>query len=242
MDQRFQRTEILIGKEGTRILATSRVAVFGVGGVGSFVVEALARVGIGSFLLIDFDTVDITNVNRQIPALSDTVGKAKVKVMADRVRQINPQAVVNTLQIFCTAENIAPMIAAEKLDYIVDAVDNVTAKIHIILSAQAQDIPVISSMGAGNKLDPGCFVLSDISKTHTCPLARDVRKTLRKYGIHEGVQVVFSTEKPLQPKEKLFTDSGKAVPGSISFMPSTAGLLMAGAVVNNLLNASGHPF
>ena len=238
MDSRFQRTEILIGQDGVKQLAVSRVAVFGVGGVGSFVVEALARAGIGSFLLVDYDVVDISNINRQIPALTETVGQPKVEVMAERIYQINPEAEVEVQQLFCTEANIDPLIAGASLDFIVDAVDNVTAKIHIIQSAISRGIDIVSSMGAGNKRDPSQFIVSDISSTHTCPLARDVRKTLRKFGISEGVAVIFSTEKPIQPERKLFTESGKAVPGSISFMPATAGLLIAGVVVNGLLQRS----
>ena len=239
MDSRFQRTEILIGKEGLNRLASAQIAVFGVGGVGSFAVEALARAGVGAFLLIDYDVVDITNINRQIPALSSTVGRYKVEVMKERIYEINPCADVEEHPIFCTPENIDPLIAQSRLDYIVDAVDNVTAKIQIIKSAHERNIPIISAMGAGNKLDPGSFLIRDIAQTHTCPLARDVRKSLRKLGISSGVNVVFSTEKPLKPEEKLFTGSGKVVPGSISFMPSTVGLLMAGVVVNHLLTICG---
>ncbi|MCL6559632.1 MAG: tRNA threonylcarbamoyladenosine dehydratase [Firmicutes bacterium] len=233
MPGRFSRTALLIGEKGLKILEESKVAVFGLGGVGSFVVEGLARAGVGEFFLVDFDLVDLSNINRQIHALSETVGKPKTDLMADRVTRINPCAGVTTL-----LERYKPG-AGERffppgLDYIVDAIDDVGAKVDLITEACKRRIPVISSMGAGNKLDPATFRVDDISRTSVCPLARAVRRKLRQAGINEGVKVVYSSETPIKPQseEEYFLK----VPGSISFVPSVAGLIIAGEVVRDLLN------
>ncbi len=237
MPERFSRTAMLIGRDRLATLGRSSVAIFGLGGVGSFVVEGLARAGIGEFYLVDPDVVDITNINRQIHALSGTVGKPKVELMAERVSQINPQVRITALQeryVPGDGERLIP----KGLDYLVDAIDDVGAKVDIIYNSIKLGIPVISAMGAGNKLDPGKFEVADISHTSVCPLARVVRKKLKETGIVKGVKVVYSTEKPLK------TGSGpsvRGVLGSISFVPSSAGLIIAGEVVKDLMNKINHP-
>lgn len=239
MPDRFARTELLIGGNGLKALGESRVAVFGLGGVGSYAVEGLARVGVGELYLIDFDLVDVTNINRQLHALSGTIGRPKTELMAERVAQINPRA-----RVFSFQERYLPGagdgLIPRGLDYLVDAVDDVGAKIGLITGAIGRNIPVISSMGAGNKLDPAAFRVDDISRTFGCPLARAVRRELRRAGITEGVKVVFSTEAPL----KTYGDPGspgavpgRPSPGSISFVPSVAGLIAAGVVVRDLLES-----
>lgn len=244
---RFSRTAMLIGQEGLDKLKQAKVIVFGVGGVGSYVVEALARAGIGKLTLVDFDTVDITNINRQLPALEHTVGQYKVDLMAERVRLINPQAEVTPIRQFYTPEN-GDELLKPRYSFVVDAIDNVTGKIDIIRRCYSQGIPVISSMGAGNKLDPAAFRVADISETSVDPLARAIRRELRKFEIYKGVKVVFSTEPPLTPKVQLPktkvepTEQAKPTkslaPGSISFVPGAAGLVLAGAVVRELLGAN----
>ena len=233
---RFARTELLIGKQGVSKLAGSTVAVFGVGGVGSYVVEALARAGIGKLVLIDHDTISLTNINRQLPALESTVGQAKVEVMRQRILDINPNCQVEAIQKFYDHNHSAALIRPE-YNYIVDAIDSITAKVDLIVTALGQNIPIVSSMGAGNKLDPTQFKLADISKTHTCPMAKAVRKILRGRGIRTGLEVVFSTELPLTPLEPYEEEAGirRQLPGSIAFVPSVAGLFLASAVVNNIL-------
>lgn len=250
MPERFARTALLIGWDGLEILGRSKVAVFGLGGVGSFVVEGLARAGVGEFYLVDFDLVDITNINRQIHALSGTVGRPKAELMAERVRQINPGAKVAALReryVPGAGERLIP----PGLDYLVDAIDDVAAKVDLILHSIKKGIPVISAMGAGNKLDPNKFEVADISRTSVCPLARSVRKKLKAAGIDKGVKVVYSTEEPLKPGSKMDFFGGhstapavsaedrpmrRSVPGSISFVPSVAGLIIAGEVVKDLLS------
>lgn len=222
-DDRFSRTKNLIGAEAVEGLSNSSVAIFGIGGVGGFVTEALARSGIGHFLLVDSDTVDITNINRQIVALDSTVGKSKVQVMKNRILDINPDADVEIRECFYLPEN-ADEFDFSKYDYIVDAVDTVTAKINIISKAKECDVPVISAMGAGNKLDPTAFKVADISKTKVCPLAKVMRYELKKRGIKD-VKVVYSEENPVLKLQ---------IPASISFVPSVAGLIMAGEVIKDL--------
>ncbi len=236
----FSRTELLIGEAGVARLAASKVAVFGVGGVGSFVVEALARCGVGHLVLIDDDVVCLTNLNRQLHATQATVGKVKVEAMKERILAINPAARVEARQSFYLPER-GEAFFSEKFDYIVDAIDTVTAKIDIIVRATAAQIPVISSMGTGNKLAPERFRLADIYETKTCPLAKVMRKELRKRGI-EKLRVVYSEEEPLKPQggeEKESAPDGahpkRQTPGSIAFVPATAGLLLASAVVRDLL-------
>ena len=222
-DDRFSRTKNLIGAEAVEGLRNASVAILGIGGVGGFVTEALARSGIGHFLLVDSDTVDITNINRQIVALDSTVGKSKVQVMKSRILDINPDADVEIRECFYLPEN-ADEFDFSKYDYIVDAVDTVTAKINIISKAKECGVPVISAMGAGNKLDPTAFKVADISKTKVCPLAKVMRYELKKRGIKD-VKVVYSEENPVLKLQ---------IPASISFVPSVAGLIMAGEVIKDL--------
>ena len=225
MTDQFDRTRLLIGEEGLAKLKKARVAVFGVGGVGGFAVEALVRSGIGAFDLIDNDTVALSNLNRQIIATRDTIGKLKVEVMRDRILSINPQAEIRMYPCFYLPENAAEFDFSQ-YSYVVDAVDTVTAKIDIIMKAQAAGVPVISSMGAGNKMDPTRFEVTDIYKTTVCPLARVMRRELKKRGVKQ-LKVVYSTEKAIK--------TGADVPGSIAFVPSVAGLIVAGEVIRDLI-------
>jgi tRNA A37 threonylcarbamoyladenosine dehydratase len=234
---RFSRTELLIGKDGLDILKNSKVAVFGIGGVGSFTVEALARAGVGNLVLIDFDEVALSNVNRQLHALQSTVGKPKVDLMKERVLDINPEINVSVIRGFYTSEKGASMIS-DDLDYIVDAIDNVTGKIDIIKRAVEKKIKIVSAMGAGNKLDPTAFQVADISQTSVCPLARVMRRELKNRGIVSGVRVVFSKEQPFvshYAAEDFACSGEKQVPGSISFVPPVMGMILAGVVVKDLL-------
>jgi tRNA A37 threonylcarbamoyladenosine dehydratase len=237
MDQ-FTRTELIIGKENSEKLHRAKVAIFGLGGVGSYVAEGLARSGIGNFILVDNDTVSITNINRQIIATHDTVGMPKVEVEKNRILSINPNCKIETYQVFFTPETTG--IIDESIDYIVDCVDTVTAKIEIIVRAHNLNIPIISCMGTGNKLDPTKFEITDIYKTSVCPLAKVLRKELRERNI-EHLKVLYSKEEPIKPDEKLeaeclLEETGKhQVPGSISFVPSVAGLIIAGEVTKDLI-------
>lgn len=224
---RFSRTEMMIGTQGVEKLKNTRVAVFGVGGVGGYVVEALARAGVGAIDIIDNDTVSESNINRQIIALSSTVGKKKVDVMKARILDINPNCRVNAIDVFFLPETPLDFSA---YDYVADAVDTVTAKIEIICRAKQNGIPVISCMGTGNKLNAGLFAVEDIAKTTVCPLARAMRRELKKRGV-EHVKVVYSTEDPIRTE----TGEKMRVPASISFVPSVAGLLMAGEIIRDLL-------
>jgi tRNA threonylcarbamoyladenosine dehydratase len=230
MIKQHERTALLIGENGIEILMRSRVAVFGIGGVGGYAVEALARSGIGILDLIDKDAVDETNLNRQIIALHSTIGMDKVDVMASRIRQINPDIVVNPHKMFYLPDNAASFDLTG-YDYIVDAIDNVTAKIELACRAKEAGIPLISSMGTGNKLDAAGFKITDISQTSGCPLAKVLRKELKAKGI-EHLKVVSSNAIPLKNRP----------PGSISFVPPVAGLLMAGEVVRDILKAGGHSY
>ena len=220
MDQ-FERTRRVIGSEGVSDLQKSRVLIFGVGGVGSYVAEGLARAGIGHITLVDADVVDVTNINRQIPALHSTIGRPKVEVMAERIRDINPECRVQEEQLFFMPED--ETIDFSSYDYVVDAVDTVAAKIEIILRAKQAGVPVISSMGTGNKVNPGMFRITALEKTKVCPLAKVMRKEMRKRGITD-VKVIYSEEEPL------------SVGGSVSFVPSVAGLMIAGEVVKDILS------
>ena len=233
MDE-FSRTERLLGRDGMRRLAQSRVAVFGVGGVGSYVAEALGRSGVGTLDLVDHDKVSITNINRQIMALHSTLGKIKVDVMKDRLLDINPELVVNTYDCFYDTSN-QDAFPFEKYDYIVDAVDTVTAKLLLIEHACKYRVPVISCMGVGNKLNPHQLEITDIGKTSVCPLARVMRKELKARGIKK-CKVLYSKEPPAVLNEvDLKESTGRhPVPGSIAFVPSVAGLMSAGEVIREL--------
>ena len=248
MLNQFSRTELLLGNEAMEKLSKSRVAVFGIGGVGGFTVEALARSGVGTFDLFDDDKVCLTNINRQIIATRKTIGKYKVEVMKERILDINPNAVVNTHQTFYSPE-IADQYNFSEYTYIVDAIDTVTAKIELVMRANQSNVPIISSMGAGNKLDPTMFEVADIYKTSVCPLAKVMRKELRVRGIKK-LKVVYSKELPRKPLEDMSiscksncvcppgaerkcTDR-RAIPGSTSFVPSVAGLIIAGEVIKDI--------
>ena len=245
MLNQFSRTQLLLGEEAMNKLKNSRVAVFGVGGVGGYVCEALARSGVGTFDLIDDDKVCLTNLNRQIIATRKTVGKYKVEVMKERILDINPDAQVNIHQCFFLPEN-ADEFSFDAYDYVVDAVDTVTAK---IMQAKKKEVPVISSMGAGNKLDPTAFRVADIYKTKVCPLAKVMRRELKKRGVKK-LKVVYSEEQPIQPIEDMSIScrancicppgakhkctERRAIPGSVAFVPSVVGLIIAGEVVKDI--------
>lgn len=236
----YSRTELLIGEAGINRLAKAKIAVFGIGGVGSYVVEALARCGVGNLTLVDNDTVAITNLNRQLIALHSTLGKAKTQVAKDRIHDIDPDILVNTYETFFGSQTRELFNLAD-YDYVVDAIDTVTSKLLLIEEAKKAGTPIIACMGTGNKLDPGLFEITDISKTVNCPLAKVVRTELRKKGIKK-VKVLYSRELPLKGRKakagvigetKGTTD--RPVPGSISFVPSVAGLMIAGEVIRDLL-------
>lgn len=244
MEEQFIRTQMLLGNEAMNRLHNSRVAIFGIGGVGGYAAEALARSGIGAFDLIDMDTVSISNINRQIIAAMSTVGQYKTEVMRDRILDINPRADVVVHNCFYLPENEQDF-NFYLYDYIVDAVDTVTAKISIICKAKELQIPIISSMGAGNKMDASAFQAADISNTSVCPLARVMRRELKKRGIY-NLKVVYSKEKPVNPVEE-FSENGsgtgmlsnrRSTPGSVSFVPPAAGLILAGEVVKDII---GYP-
>ena len=228
----YARTELLIEKEGVEKLKNARVAVFGIGGVGGYVVEALARAGVGTLDLVDKDTVSVSNINRQILALHSTVGRWKTEVAKKRIQDINPGITVNIYNTFFLPET-ADEFDFSDYDYVVDAMDTVSAKLALIERANRANTPVISSMGTGNKLDPTAFEVADISQTRVCPLARVMRKELKKRGI-EHLKVVYSREEAI-PSKLFDEDSGKPIPGSISFVPSVAGLIIAGEVIKDLI-------
>ena len=249
MLNQFSRTELLIGKEGIEKLKNSKVAIFGIGGVGSFVVEGLVRAGVEKFVLIDDDKICLTNLNRQIIATRKTIGKYKVDIAKERILEINPNANVEVYKEFYMPDSKTNIINKE-LSYIVDCVDTVTAKIEIIMQAKKENIPVISSMGTGNKLDPSKFEITDIYKTNICPLAKVMRKELRKRNI-DSLKVIYSEEEPIKPddtsssscKTNCICPPGtkrkctirNQVPGSISFVPSVAGLMIAGEIVKDII-------
>lgn len=237
--EQFVRTEMLLGADAMDKLKNAYVAVFGIGGVGGYVVEALARSGVGKFDLIDNDTVALSNINRQIIATHSTVGKYKVDVMKERILDINPKAEVNVYKCFYLPEN-ADEFDFTKYSYIVDAIDTVTAKLELIVRAKAAGVPIISSMGTGNKLDPTQLEVTDIYKTSVCPLARVMRTELKKRGIQK-LKVVYSKEQPMKVQkkdtEKINSENTgriKDVPGSVAFVPSVAGLIIAGVVMNDI--------
>ena len=240
MQNQFSRTEILLGKCGIDRLKKSRVAVFGIGGVGGYVAEALARSGAGALDLIDNDEVSLTNINRQIIALHSTVGRPKVDVMKERILDINPECNVRIFQCFYLPET-KNLFDFTEYDYVVDAVDTVTAKIQLIVQAKEAGVPIISSMGAGNKLNPASFEVADISQTSVCPLARVMRQECKKRGIKD-VKVVYSKEKPVESKlseeeKKSAEQKGNGLaPGSCAFVPSVTGLIIASEVVKDLCN------
>lgn len=252
--QRFSRTELLIGPDGLDRLHGSRVMICGIGGVGSYAAEALGRAGVGQIILVDFDDICLTNVNRQIHALSSTVGRSKVEVMAGRLRDINPDAEIIPIKTFFSRDN-AGQLLSPRPDYVLDAIDHFTAKTTLILSCREQGIPVISSMGAANKLDPARIQVADIAETRNCRMARSMRKILRQAGIPGGVTVVYSTEshRQLDPAPSTACGSERVCPdrdgqlsrsenrrvilGSISYIPSIFGLTMAGVVINRLLDS-----
>ena len=226
MKEQFARTELIIGEDGTEKLRNSSVLLFGVGGVGSYVAEALARAGVGTLTLVDNDIVDVTNINRQIQALHSSIGRPKAQVMAERIRDINPDCNVTAVECFFMPDTSEQFDFSE-YDYVVDAIDTVTGKLAVIEKAYRQNVPVISSMGTGNKLDSSAFRIERIEKTRVCPLAKVMRKELRSRGI-EGVKVLYSEEEPIKHQ-------GGKTPGSISFVPSAAGLMIAGQVVRDIL-------
>ncbi|EGT5472032.1 TPA: tRNA threonylcarbamoyladenosine dehydratase [Clostridioides difficile] len=226
------RTSFLVGDDGIKKLNNSNIIVFGVGGVGSFTVEALARAGVGNITIVDFDDVDITNINRQIPALHSTVGRYKVDVMEERILDINPNINIKKIRSLYNKDT-SDEILTERYDYVVDAIDMVSSKIHLIETCEKKGLKIISSMGMGNKLDPTKIVVTDIHKTSTCPLAKVMRKELRDRGIKK-LKVVYSTEQPIELKKKVM-NSRKVTPGSVSFVPSVGGLIIASVIVNELL-------
>lgn len=234
MDDLFARTRLLLGQDGLDRLAAARVAVFGVGGVGGYVVEALVRSGVGALDLIDSDTVDATNLNRQIIATVDAIGRSKVEVAAERVASINPSCVVRTHQCFFLPE-AAGQFDFAAFDYVVDAVDTVSAKIALVEAAFSVGVPIVSSMGAGNKLDPTAFRVADVYETSVDPLARVMRRELRRRGI-PSLKVVYSTEPPLAPlgDDGEVKNGTRPAPGSVAFVPSVAGLILGGEVVKDL--------
>ena len=232
MPEEFSRSALVLSDDSLKKLSSSRVIVFGLGGVGGYVVEALARTGIGHFDLVDNDEVSLTNLNRQIYALHSTVGKDKVDVAADRVLDINPNCIVTKHKIFYLPET-ADKINLSDYDYIVDCIDTVSAKLELVMRAKEANVPIISSMGTGNKLDPSKLKIADISKTSVCPLARVMRQELRKRGIYH-LKCVFSTEEPAT----VSIESGsRHVPGSVAFVPSVAGLMLAGEVIKDLIRS-----
>jgi len=250
---RFSRNELLLGPEGQLKLNGSSVAIIGLGGVGSYAAEALCRAGIGHLTIVDFDDICLTNVNRQLHAMDGTVGQSKAHAMAERLARINPDADIVAYREFYSADN-SNQILSRRFDYVVDAIDHFTSKVHLVLTCLNQGVPLVSSMGAANKLDPGRVKVADISDTHTCRMARSLRKLLKKEGVSTGFKVVFSTEefRPLSSGDSSCKDDcicpnrgtprfscehRRVILGSISYIPGIFGLTMAGVVVNDLLAA-----
>lgn len=247
MLHQFSRTELAIGAEGLDILKKSTVAVLGVGGVGAMAVEGLARTGIGRIILIDKDVVDITNINRQIHALTTTIGQKKADLMCERVKLINPECETIALNMFYTEETYEELFKYD-IDYVLDASDTIIYKIHLIKECLKRKIPILSSMGAANKMDPTKFQVTDISKTHMDPMARVIRTKLREAGIKKGVKVVFSTEPPVKPRQDVTEKiapagakirKAKQPPASNSFVPPVVGLIMVSVAVRELLERGG---
>ena len=229
-ENQFERTALLLGKASVERLARKRVAVFGVGGVGGFVCEGLVRAGIGAIDIVDKDTVALSNLNRQLIALHSTVGKNKVDVLEERLKDINKNLIIKKYKCFFLPET-SDTFDFREYDYVVDAIDTVTGKIELILKAKEAGVPIISAMGAGNKLDPTAFQVSDIYKTSVCALARVMRRELKKRGV-EKLKVVYSKEEPIKPQ---FEEGEEVVPGSVSFVPPALGLIIAGEVVKDLI-------
>ena len=232
-ESQFSRTELLLGEKSVEKLAKKRIAVFGVGGVGGFVCEGLVRAGIGEIDIIDKDTVAVSNLNRQLIALHSTVGQNKVDVLEKRLKDINPKLILRKYKCFFLPET-SDNFDFKQYNYVVDAIDTVTGKIELVLKAEEAGVPIISAMGAGNKLDPTAFQVADIYKTSVCPLARVMRRELKKRGI-EKLKVVYSKEEPVKP---VFAEGEETVPGSVSFVPSVMGLIIAGEIVKELLSLS----
>ena len=236
MQNQFTRTEMLIGKKGIKKLNKVKVGIFGIGGVGSYVVEGLARTGVQNFILVDNDKIALSNLNRQLIATTKTIGQDKVEVAKQRILEINPNAKVETYKEFFLPETKG--IIDSTIDYIVDCVDTVTAKIELVVRANKLNIPIISSMGTGNKLDPLKFEVTDIYKTSVCPLAKVLRKELKERGIKK-LKVVYSKEEPIKPDNSIISiekeTTKKQVPGSMSFVPSVAGLIIAGEVIKDII-------
>jgi len=229
-ENQFERTALLLGKASVERLARKRVAVFGVGGVGGFVCEGLVRAGIGAIDIVDKDIVALSNINRQLIALHSTVGKNKVDVLEERLKDINKNLIIKKYKCFFLPET-SETFDFREYDYVVDAIDTVTGKIELILKAKEAGVPIISAMGAGNKLEPAGFQVSDIYKTSVCPLARVMRRELKKRGV-DKLKVVYSKEEPIKPQ---FEEGEEVVPGSISFVPPALGLIIAGEVVKDLI-------
>lgn len=243
MKHQFSRNELAIGQEGLKLLEHTTVAVLGVGGVGSFAAEALARTNIGHIILIDKDDVDITNVNRQLHALTTTIGQSKVSLMEERIKQINPNCTVTSLHMFYTEETYEQLFNDYQIDYIVDASDTIIYKVHLMEQCLNRGIKIISSMGAANKIDPTRFQITDISKTHTDPIARVIRNQLKRKRIYRGIPVVFSDESPIVTRDEVKAVVGDAngknrkaqmPPSSNAFVPSVVGLIMASYVCNDI--------
>ncbi len=233
----FSRTQLLLGEKAMNRLASSRIAIFGIGGVGGYVVEALARSGVGALDLVDNDTVSLTNLNRQIIALHSTLGQFKVDVARDRILDISPSCRVQTYRTFFLPET-ASLFDFAQYDYVVDAVDTVKAKLELVLSAKEAGVPIISCMGAGNKLNPSAFRIADIFSTSVCPLARVMRSECRKHGI-DHLKVLYSTEPPITPfvsGDEQPPDGKRSIPGSTAFVPSAAGLMIAADVISDLIS------
>ena len=235
MKEQFQRTQLLLGNENMEKLANARVAVFGVGGVGGYVVEALVRSGVGTIDLIDDDDVSLSNINRQIIATTRTVGRPKVEVAKERILEINPDAKVNIYKTFYLPEN-KEMFDFSQYDYVVDAIDTVTGKISLVMQAKEANVPIISSMGAGNKLNPAMFEVADIYKTSVCPLAKVMRRELKKRGIKK-LKVVYSKEEPITPlpSDEKNEAGRRSIPGSNAFVPSVVGLIIASEVIKDII-------
>lgn len=233
MSEAFSRTELIYGREAMERIASSHIAVFGIGGVGGYVVEALARSGVGALDLIDSDKVAESNLNRQIIATRSTIGRFKVDVAAERIADINPDCKVRTFKTFFLPET-ADQFDFSEYDYVVDAIDTVTGKLTLIENAKAAGVPIISSMGAGNKVNPAAFEVSDIYKTSVCPLAKVMRRECKKRGI-KSLKVVYSKEEPRTPLELIQEGSRRSIPGSTAFVPSVAGLIIAGEIINDLV-------
>jgi tRNA A37 threonylcarbamoyladenosine dehydratase len=232
----FERTEILLGRAGVERLAACHVFLAGLGGVGSWCAEALARAGIGRLTLVDMDTVAVSNINRQMPALLSTVGRRKTEVMAERIRDINPDCALTVLDVFIDPDNVGGLLPADA-DFVVDCIDSLNCKVALIETAHRRGIPVAASMGAGNKLDPARVRIADIGKTQVDPLAREVRHRLRRIGIGKGILTVYSDEpgRPPRPPEPTSHGRARAVNGTISYLPPLFGLMLAGAVVQRLI-------